>query len=80
MGGVVSGHGGQPRPLAVGEILPHGPVGVDIHQPGDQVAALPVQVRRPLKVTDGLDGLPKADIPPGKALANKNIGVFDEHR
>ncbi len=44
MGGVVAGHDGQSFGPPVGEVLVHGPVGVDIEEAGDQILSPGVQV------------------------------------
>ena len=80
VGGVVPGKDGQPLPPAVGKVLPHGPVGVDIHKAGDDIAAFGVQVRRTFETADGLDGFSKADIPVEKGPPAENFRVLNEHR
>ena len=62
VGGVVVRQGLKPRPLAVGEVLPHSPMGVDVHQPGHHIASLGVQIRRTLDFPDGGNGLVKLDV------------------
>ena len=79
MGGIVVGHGLEPLRLSVGEVLPHGPVGVDVHEAGGHIAALGVQIGLPLQLAHRLDGLSKADIPLQEGLPDQNLRIFDEH-
>ena len=78
LGGVVAGHRGQPLRLAVAGVLAHGPVGVDVDEPGDQIPAL--GVRAPLHLgTDGPDGLVKVHAAGHEPAVQKYLCVGKLH-
>ena len=60
--GIVVGQGLHPFGLAVREVLPHGAVGMHVHQAGDDIAALGVPVGLALQSAHSLNGLAEPDI------------------
>ena len=77
VGGVVVRQGLEALRLPVGEVLPQGPVGVHVHQTGDHVSPLGVQVRGALQAADGGDGAVKLDVPVHKGFADEYFPVLD---
>ena len=65
--------------LAVGEVLPHSAMGVNVHQAGDHVAPGGIQVRRAVQLSDGGDSPVELDVGVQKRLSDEYFCVFDQH-
>ena len=80
MGGVVAGHDGQSFGPPVGEVLVHGPVGVDIEEAGDQILSPGVQVTGTLGgAHSGDDAVFKGEGALLEGAVQEQLGVADDH-